>query len=164
MMSRISFLFSIFLLCVSCATSYQKSGFTGGYFEKKVSDQVYRVTFGGNGFTSRETVQTYWLYRASELTLERGYEYFEIMHSLFSGIDYWADGLEPRFLASVVMIPMSVQKPVIELDIRMHKSPFRPKPPKSFNAKKLKKALEPHVKGKLCDKQVCPHEKMYLEK
>ena len=35
-----------------------------------------RITFRGNTLTDRETVETYLLYRAAELTLQNGYDYF----------------------------------------------------------------------------------------
>ena len=62
----------------SCATSYQKSGFTGGYSEKKISDSAYTVAFSGNGFASRDRVYFFWIYRCAELTLEKGYSLYVI--------------------------------------------------------------------------------------
>ena len=38
----------------SCATSYQSRGITGGYAEKKITDSAYVVSFGGNGFASKD--------------------------------------------------------------------------------------------------------------
>lgn len=155
----------ISLLLTACATPYQSSGIRGGYSEKKISDDVYNVVFEGNGFTSKESVQTYWLYRASEITLEKGYDYFEILNSLMSGLDFYSEGLDSYLVAQMVFIPIDQSnKPLIEREIKLHKKPFSPEPPKSFDAKKLKSILEPLVKGKLCDNQVCPHEKKYLKK
>jgi hypothetical protein len=68
---------SILTGCV--ATPYQPSGMTGGFLTEQVGGSVYRVAFGGNGLTSRETAQTYWLYRCAELTLEKGFDGFEIL-------------------------------------------------------------------------------------
>ena len=34
------------------------------------------VSFSGNSYTSRDTVEKYLLYRAAELTVQRGYDYF----------------------------------------------------------------------------------------
>jgi len=49
-----------------------------GYREQQIEDDRYRVTFRGNRVTPRETVETYLLYRAAELTLERGFDYFVV--------------------------------------------------------------------------------------
>lgn len=65
---------------VSCATKYQPTGFKGGYKDIKLQEDVYRVTSGGNAYTSTEKVQVYALYRAAELTLENGCDYFIIQN------------------------------------------------------------------------------------
>ena len=38
----------------------------------------YRVTFSGDAFTSRDTVEGYLLYRSAELTLQNGYDWFRV--------------------------------------------------------------------------------------
>jgi hypothetical protein len=40
------------------------------------------VSFAGNGYTSRETVQVYWLYRCAQLALEKGFAGFEILSDM----------------------------------------------------------------------------------
>ena len=50
----------------------------GGYSETALTADRYRVTFNGNTLTSRDTVENYMLYRAAELTLSRGYDWFEL--------------------------------------------------------------------------------------
>ncbi|MFN5129337.1 MAG: CC0125/CC1285 family lipoprotein [Sphingomonadaceae bacterium] len=52
----------------------------GGYSEQKLGDNRYMVTFDGNTLTSRERVEGYLLYRAAELTVENGYDWFRIAH------------------------------------------------------------------------------------
>jgi hypothetical protein len=47
-----------------------------GYAQSRLSDTAWRVEFVGDDFTSRETVETYLLYRAAELTAENGFEWF----------------------------------------------------------------------------------------
>lgn len=62
------------------ATPYQplKPGSSaGGYSETRLEGDRWRVTFAGNSMTSRETVETYLLYRAAELTVNQGYDWFE---------------------------------------------------------------------------------------
>jgi hypothetical protein len=52
----------------------------GGYAEIKVNDDLWRVTFAGNSLTARETVEHYLLYRAAELTVNQGYDWFLDTH------------------------------------------------------------------------------------
>jgi hypothetical protein len=69
------------LAACETATPYQPlapgSAQSGGYSEVKLEQDRWRVTFAGNSMTSRETVETYLLYRAAELTLAQGYDWFE---------------------------------------------------------------------------------------
>jgi len=51
-----------------CATSYQKTSFTGGYSETQLDENVFNVSFKGNGYTSRERVADFTLLRSAELT------------------------------------------------------------------------------------------------
>jgi hypothetical protein len=52
----------------------------GGYGETRLNDDVWRVTFAGNSLTSRETVERYLLYRAAELTVNQGFDWFLDTH------------------------------------------------------------------------------------
>jgi hypothetical protein len=69
---------SLPLLLAGCMTAYQPMGATGGYHDKQLEKDTYLVSFHGNGNTPRPVVLKYFLHRCAELTLERGYEYFEI--------------------------------------------------------------------------------------
>ena len=48
----------------------------GGYSDQQIEPNRFRVSFAGNSMTSRETVETYLLYRAAQLTTERGFDWF----------------------------------------------------------------------------------------
>ena len=67
--------------CVT-ATPYQPvvqgRASLGGFTEQKVETNRYRVTFKGNSLTSRETVEGYLLFRAAELTVQNGYDWFAL--------------------------------------------------------------------------------------
>lgn len=68
----------------ACATStpYQpadKSGY--GFSEQRIEETKYRITFRGNSSTSREAVENGILYRAAELTVQSGYDYFVVLES-----------------------------------------------------------------------------------
>ena len=49
-----------------------------GYSETRLEKNRYRVKFAGNSLTTRETVENYLLYRAAELTVQEGYDFFII--------------------------------------------------------------------------------------
>ncbi|HEX4177979.1 MAG TPA: hypothetical protein VHY57_06055 [Rhizomicrobium sp.] len=69
------------LAACETATPYQPlhadSQSSGGYSDIKLETDRWRVTFRGNSLTSRETVETYLLYRAAQLTIDQGYDWFE---------------------------------------------------------------------------------------
>lgn len=70
-------------LLAACATAtpYQPNApgnaASGGYSELRLEGQRWRVTFSGNSLTSRQTVESYLLYRAAELTVNQGYDWFQ---------------------------------------------------------------------------------------
>ncbi len=51
----------------------------GGFSDSKLEANRYRVSFAGNSLTTRETVEGYLLYRAAELTVQSGYDWFSIV-------------------------------------------------------------------------------------
>jgi len=83
--AAVAFAASIALLTGGCAgtsTPYQPlssaNRVSGGYTDLRLSEDRYRVSFAGNSLTSREKVESYLLFRAAELTLEQGRDWFEI--------------------------------------------------------------------------------------
>jgi hypothetical protein len=62
-----------------CATPYQKSGFTGGYTDKHLRDDLYFVEFAGNGVISRAQVAEYFYRRAREVCTENGYSDYRVV-------------------------------------------------------------------------------------
>ncbi|QZH76507.1 MAG: hypothetical protein JY451_01995 [Erythrobacter sp.] len=51
----------------------------GGYSDQQLAPDRYRVTFHGNSLTSRETVEAFLLYRAAELTVASGADWFAVI-------------------------------------------------------------------------------------
>jgi hypothetical protein len=47
-----------------------------GYTDRQIEDDRFQVSFAGNSYTSRDTVEKYLLFRAAELTVQRGFDYF----------------------------------------------------------------------------------------
>jgi hypothetical protein len=94
-------------LLTACATAtpYQPAvSDRYGFEEQRIESNRVRITFRGNTVTDRETVETYLLYRAAELTLQNGNDYFIVAnrdteeHSQLRatgpsrsrfGFDYW---------------------------------------------------------------------------
>ena len=96
-----------------CATPtpYQpalsESRYPFGYRDQKLDADNWRVSFSGNSVTKRETVENYLLYRAAELTVQQGYDWFAIVdretdrksrtyvdpdpfyHPWYGGYGYW---------------------------------------------------------------------------
>ncbi|WOR15763.1 hypothetical protein RYZ27_03685 [Hyphomonas sp. FCG-A18] len=50
-----------------------------GYTNQQVEDDRWQVSFAGNSLTDRQTVETYLLYRAAELTRQQGYDHFRVV-------------------------------------------------------------------------------------
>jgi hypothetical protein len=69
------------LLLAGCAggpTPYQQARDGYGYSEQRIEENRYRVSFAGNAATTRQTVEDYLLYRAAELTVQTGHDWFEV--------------------------------------------------------------------------------------
>lgn len=67
--------------CESGPTPYQPGGNGDrGFSETRIENDRWRISFKGNSLTGRETVETYMLYRAAELTLQNGYDHFTIVN------------------------------------------------------------------------------------
>ena len=72
---------------VACttATPYQPyrpefaGGVHGGFSDQQIAPDRFRVKFHGNELTSRERVEGYLLYRAAELTVQNGFDWFRIV-------------------------------------------------------------------------------------
>lgn len=71
----------VILAACETATPYSPSGENSnyGFSEQQIENNRFRVTFNGNSLTSRETVENYLLFRAAELTRERGFDYFVVV-------------------------------------------------------------------------------------
>jgi hypothetical protein len=81
-MTRASLTAAIFCLLAACAsgpTPYQHARDGFGYSEQRIEDNRYRVSFAGNSATSRQTVEDYLLYRAAELTVQTGHDWFAVV-------------------------------------------------------------------------------------
>lgn len=67
--------------CAGGETPYRPAQRGEGYSEQQVGPGRYRVMFVGNTVTDQQTVESYMLYRAAELTLKAGREHFTLVES-----------------------------------------------------------------------------------
>ncbi|MEM8772649.1 MAG: hypothetical protein AAGD92_13465 [Pseudomonadota bacterium] len=73
-----------FALLAACAsvTPYQPADKRGeGYTDQALDTGRYRITFEGNSSTELATIENYVLFRAAEISLANGYDYFVILDS-----------------------------------------------------------------------------------
>lgn len=171
---RVLSVLALALLLAGCATPYEPAtALAGGYSDTEVAPGVWHISFVGGPSTNHETAQTYWLYRAAELALQKGYDGFEVLTPMI-----WSGAarrpvrlaLEGVIVGPTVIAPMgTIELPSDTMagqvagDIRLVKRPSTPAPPKLFDAAALKAALDPVVLGQKCDGgNVCPHAHQYL--
>jgi len=71
------------LTACATATPYQPAmrgqAVSGGFSEVRLEADRFRVNFAGNSLTSRDTVERYLLYRAAELTVAQGADWFSLV-------------------------------------------------------------------------------------
>jgi hypothetical protein len=66
-----------------------------GYSDQRLQTDQWRVTFSGNYITTRQTVENYVLYRAAELTVQNGFDWFETVDRSTEALptgDYYGGG------------------------------------------------------------------------
>lgn len=151
--------------CVT-ATPYQPAaGYGDGYAEQKLEDNRYKVTFAGNSSTPRQTVENYLLYRAAEITLQNGYDYFLMVdkdteadtryNQTYTGFGY-GYGWYHWYPRSAIGVSGGTSNPVTEYEAQANILVFKgEKPadnPAAFDARQIKTHLEasivrPEAKG-----------------
>ena len=152
-MSRKSAAFAVALVLsaglAACATPtpYQPNikgqSTAGGYSEVRLEPNRYRVNFMGNSLTSRETVEGYLLFRASELTVESGYDWFSIVdrdtdkktRTYVEPDPFWADRVDVR----------TVERYEASAEIVMQKGAKPTDDVKAFDARAVIENLKPRV-------------------
>lgn len=137
--------------CVT-ATPYQPRGRGFGYAEQKLESNRFRVSFSGNSATPRETVENYLLYRAAELTLAQGYDYFVLAakdtdadvryQQTFSGFPGFGYYYFYPYAGAGVSTTQSETRYAAQADVVMFKGEKRSEDTRAFNAGELKANLE----------------------
>ncbi len=159
-----------------CATAYGKETWSGGFSETQLAEGKWSVLFSANGYTNDETTQTYWLYRAAQLTIEKGYDGFTITTAMnLASVDlpHEPPG-DPRVIRAghgggvtyhYVYVPSGgydTYKPALRGTIQMLRGPVTEKALKTYDAHRLAEALTPIIQGKKCGGNICPHVHRYL--
>lgn len=70
---------ALMLAACSSPTPYRAASDGYGYREQQLETNRYRVSFAGNAATPPDTVENYALFRAAELTLASGHDYFKVV-------------------------------------------------------------------------------------
>ncbi len=100
-MFRLTFLGALALAISACATSTPygpaSQGRGYGFTDQRIEQNRYRITFRGNSVTARETVENALLYRAAELTVDLGYDYFIAVESDTQEQKSYSTTSEPAF-------------------------------------------------------------------
>ena len=100
-MFRLVMLGAAALLIAACATSTPygpaADGKGYGFSDQRIESNRYRITFRGNSVTPRETVENALLYRAAELTVQQGYDYFIALENDTEASKSYSTTSEPAF-------------------------------------------------------------------
>jgi hypothetical protein len=153
-MKRLALSLMLLGLAGGCASTYSAESWTGGFSEEEIGGNVWTVSYYGNGYTTNETVETYWLYRAAELTVMKGFDGFALS-------DTRGRTLRNQTIADLVYEGL-IGKPGLSAEIAMKKAPVQEEAGVVFDAQALKTFLGPYVTGEKCDGNVCPHVPEYL--
>jgi len=78
-MQRLVLVAVILLFVCGCPTPYQRKDFIGGYTNIQLDKNIFRVSFKGNKFTSKERASDLALLRCAEVSLHNGYFFFAIV-------------------------------------------------------------------------------------
>ncbi len=68
---------ALLMTCVT-PTPYQPADQRYGYSQQQIETGRYQVSFSGNSLTDQKTVENYLLFRAAEITVESGNDYFVV--------------------------------------------------------------------------------------
>ena len=90
------------LTACETATPYQPlakgTHVSGGFSDQRLDADHYRITFSGNDVTSRSVVENDLLYRAADLTVKAGYDWFETVdHHTDTKTSAYTTGFGPGY-------------------------------------------------------------------
>lgn len=63
---------------IGCSSPYQANGVRGGYTEKKLNDNKFKISFYGNIYTRRYKANDFALLRSAEIADQNNFKFFKI--------------------------------------------------------------------------------------
>jgi len=152
-------------------TPYQPREDGYGYSTQQLEPNRYVVSFYGNTMTSRETVETYLLYRAAEVTLEVGGDHFQVVErstdrdvttyvnygpfygpSMFFGYGVSSGPYYRRYSGSYygasigLGAPRVTEKFEASVEFLAFRGPKPPDDPMSYDAREIVASLGPQIR------------------
>ncbi len=135
-------------LATACASSgstpYQPAGINGeyGYAQQQIEHNKVRLTFNGNSSTDVTTVKKYVLYRAAEVTLQSGYDFFMLAdRGVETESEFRSTTFRPRFGAEF----REEASHEVMVDITMYSGRKPPVLPNAYDAREVRVNLEPGI-------------------
>lgn len=80
-MKNLSFISLFCLSLISCTTTQEYNLSVNNSSLTQLNENLYRLDIGGNAFMSESKVKDFALLRVSEISLTKGYKYFEIIEN-----------------------------------------------------------------------------------
>ena len=72
---------SVIWFLSGCATKYQREGWGGGFTETQLGENIFQVSFRGNGYTRADRAADFALLRSAEVATSNGFRYFIVVDS-----------------------------------------------------------------------------------
>ncbi len=139
------------ILLAGCSTTYSDMGAMGGVMAAPVTNDVYRISARGNGYTDTTTIQDYVMLKAAETALAAGKTHFEIISgrdATSSTTQQTAGTLNRGLFGGIVYNPgfnYDIVKPGEDMMIRVFNG-GRVAAPNSYNAQEVFNNINPRVK------------------
>ncbi|MDA4847459.1 CC0125/CC1285 family lipoprotein [Hoeflea poritis] len=152
---RLLFCLAIAIVLAGCQTPYQEAGFEGGVTAAPITNDTYRISARGNGYTASSTIQDYALLKAAETTLERGANYFVILSgsdATQQSVGYTPGSSNTTFIGNTAYTTYQpgyqydIVKPGQDLIIQVvNVPPGKAPPPGAFPAQEVFDNINPRV-------------------
>ena len=154
------------LAACAAPTPYQPAVSRYGYADQQIAADRFRVSFAGNLLTPRETVEDFLLYRAAELTLNSGNDYFILADydterftsyrttaSSFGGFSgfYGSPFRHRGYFYGGSAFPTAVSRPqdryTAYANIIVRRGPTPANDPEAYDARQVIQQLHPFIAG-----------------
>ncbi len=138
-----------------CQTQYQEMGATGGVTAAPITNDTYRISSRGNGFTDPTTIQDYSLLKAAEVTLAAGGTHFLVVtanDATNRSVGSTAGTFQTNVYGNTAYttynpgVTYDIVKPGQDLIVQVLKLPSgAASPPGSFDAQQVYNNISPRV-------------------